>query len=185
MKRYHQELERTKSAHRLHLRRLLKQSAPINCIWEFQVGRFRKRKAFVCSKVRCQLCNYEKIFGIASIKDRIQERRSLDSLNDYFDNSKSIDLSNKLRLLTYGQRCRSIVLRKMENQTVKLCDECESFFFLETSQMAGLCPECSFLLYGYENCQHIFVEDRCSKCYWDGSLSEFCKSLKSNVILKK
>jgi hypothetical protein len=88
MKRYHRELERTKRVHRLHLRGAHSNVASINCICEFQIGRFRKRKAFGCDKSRCLLCHYEKIFGIASVKDRIRERRFLDSLNNYFDSGK-------------------------------------------------------------------------------------------------
>lgn len=86
MKRYHLELERTKRVHGLHLRRLLESpGAPVDCVYEFQVGRFRKRKAFGCGRPRCLLCHYEKIYDIASTKERIRERRFLDSLNDYFN----------------------------------------------------------------------------------------------------
>ncbi len=88
MKRYHQELERTKRVHRLHLRGAHEQGASIDCVCEFQIGRFRKRKAFGCGKTRCLVCHYEKIFEIASVKDRIREQRFLDSLNDYFDRGK-------------------------------------------------------------------------------------------------
>ena len=87
MKRCHQELERTKRIYQLHLRGMRgSQVSPVNCICEFQTGRFRKRKAFGCGKSRCLLCHYEKIFSIASVKDKIQEQQYLDSLSDYFDN---------------------------------------------------------------------------------------------------
>ena len=86
MKRYHLELERTKRVHRLHLRGLHEWPvAPVDCICEFQVGRFRKRKAFGCGRSRCLLCHYEKIFSIAAVKDRVRGQRFLDSLNDYFN----------------------------------------------------------------------------------------------------
>ena len=85
MKRYHQELERTKRVHRRHLHGLHNWPiAPLDCVCEFQVGRFRKRKAFGCGKSRCLLCHFEKTFGIDSVKDRTQDQRYLDSLNDYF-----------------------------------------------------------------------------------------------------
>jgi hypothetical protein len=87
MKRYHQELERTKRVHRLHLTRDGWPVAPVDCICEFQAGRFRKRKAFGCGNTRCLLCHFEKIFGIPTAKDRIREQRFLDSLNDYFNGS--------------------------------------------------------------------------------------------------
>jgi len=89
VKRYHQELERIKRVHRLHLRGAHGNTAEINCICEFQVGRFRKRKAFGCDKARCLLCHYEKIFGIASVKDKIRNQQFLDSLNDYFGGRKN------------------------------------------------------------------------------------------------
>ena len=85
MKRYHQELGRTKRVHRRHLQELHNwPTAPVHCVCEFQVGRFRKRKAFGCGKSRCLLCHFEKTFGIDSVKDRTQDQRYLDSLNDYF-----------------------------------------------------------------------------------------------------
>jgi len=88
MKRYSQELERTNQVHRLHLRELHRWPiAPVDCICEFQVGRFRKQRAFGCGRSRCLLCHFEKIFGIASVKDRIREQRFLDSLNDYLNGS--------------------------------------------------------------------------------------------------
>lgn len=88
MKRYHQELERTKRVRRLHLRGAHgKFNVATHCVCEFQIGRFRKRKAFGCDKSRCLLCRYEKFFSIASVKDRIRKHRFLDSLNDYFANT--------------------------------------------------------------------------------------------------
>jgi hypothetical protein len=86
MKRYHLELARTKRIHRLHLSGLHNWPiAPVDCVCEFQVGRFRKQKAFGCGRSRCLLCHFEKIFSIASVKDRVQEQRFLDSLDDYFN----------------------------------------------------------------------------------------------------
>lgn len=83
MKRYHQELERTKRVHRQHLRDLHQwPRQEIDCVCEFQVGRFRKRKALGCGKSRCLLCHFDKIFGLRSVKDRTRHQRFLDSLND-------------------------------------------------------------------------------------------------------
>jgi hypothetical protein len=85
MKRYHQELDRAKRVHRQHLQGLHNWPiAPVHCVCEFQVGRFRKQKAFGCRKSRCLLCHFEKIFGVASVKDRIRDQRYRDSLNDSF-----------------------------------------------------------------------------------------------------
>jgi hypothetical protein len=55
----------------------------VNCICEFQIGRFRKRKALGCGRSRCLLCHFEKIFSVPSVKDRIRENRYLDSLSDF------------------------------------------------------------------------------------------------------
>ena len=43
----------------------------------------------------------------------------------------------------------------MDNKNIKICDECESEFLASSSKMMGLCPECAFVLYGYENCKHM------------------------------
>ena len=71
-----------------------------------------------------------------------------------------------------------------KNQAVKACDECESLFFPNASKMVELCPECSHLIYGHENCRHVFMDGRCSVCNWDGSTSDFSKKLKTNDSLK-
>jgi len=64
------------------------------------------------------------------------------------------------------------------NTEIKKCEECESEYFSKTSKMSNLCPECSFILYNYENCQHIFQNNRCLKCYWNGNTSEYARKLK-------
>ena len=64
------------------------------------------------------------------------------------------------------------------NREVKICDECESQYFSDTSQMAKLCPECSHYLYGYENCIHVFENGRCTKCNWNGNTTKFITKLK-------
>lgn len=61
---------------------------------------------------------------------------------------------------------------------LNVCDECGSTYFLDTSKMANLCPECSHILYGYENCQHFFEDGKCVKCNWDGSTSHYLNNLK-------
>ena len=86
MKRYHQELERTKRVHRLHLRWVHNwPMRAVICVCELQAGRFRKRKALGCGSPRCFLCHYEKLLDISSIKDRLRENHYADSLKDYLD----------------------------------------------------------------------------------------------------
>ncbi len=67
----------------------------------------------------------------------------------------------------------------MEKEIIT-CSECESEFFKDSSKMEGLCPECSHVLYDYENCEHEFVNDRCIKCNWNGRSSDYIKSLKNS-----
>jgi hypothetical protein len=91
MKRYHQELERTKRTHRYHLRWVHGYpKKPVDCLCELQAGRFRKRKALDCGRPRCLICHYDKVLKILSFKDRIREHRFTDSLNDYFESEYEI-----------------------------------------------------------------------------------------------
>jgi hypothetical protein len=53
---------------------------------------------------------------------------------------------------------------------IRCCDECGSDYRAITSQMAQLCPECAYWLYGYPQCPHEFEQGRCSRCGWDGSV---------------
>ena len=84
MKRYHLELERTKRAHQLHLRAAHSSERLIECLCEFQAGRFRKQKPFGCGHARCFLCHFEKIFGIPKVSDRVRAQRFVVSLEDYW-----------------------------------------------------------------------------------------------------
>lgn len=67
----------------------------------------------------------------------------------------------------------------MEKDKIRICDECESEFNKDSSKMKKLCPECSSILYGYSNCEHIFIENRCEKCYWNGNSSEYIKNMQT------
>lgn len=64
-------------------------------------------------------------------------------------------------------------------QEIKKCNECSSEFYINSSEMKALCPNCSHFLYGYENCKHKFKNGRCEKCYWNGKTSEFLNSKKN------
>ncbi|MFV0540945.1 MAG: hypothetical protein ACK5MZ_06865 [Aestuariibaculum sp.] len=63
------------------------------------------------------------------------------------------------------------------NRKIKKCDECESEYYSNTSEMDALCPNCAFYLYGYNNCEHSLEKGKCIKCFWDGSISKFIKIL--------
>jgi hypothetical protein len=60
------------------------------------------------------------------------------------------------------------------------CVECESQYYRNKKKMAELCPECSYILYGYENCTHNFDNGRCLNCYWDGSVPDYVNGLKQS-----
>ncbi len=64
-----------------------------------------------------------------------------------------------------------------DNNILNTCDECKSQYFSSSSKMKNLCPECSHVLYGYENCNHQFVNGKCTNCFWDGSRSEHIRKL--------
>lgn len=64
---------------------------------------------------------------------------------------------------------------------VKKCEECESEYFPNTSKMSHLCPECSHVLYNYENCKHVFQDNRCIKCFWNGNITDYIKKLKESI----
>ena len=67
------------------------------------------------------------------------------------------------------------------DETHKTCDECGSTYVARTSQMTALCPECAHILYGYPPCNHIFAENRCTLCHWDGSVSDHVRGLKQRA----
>lgn len=64
-----------------------------------------------------------------------------------------------------------------QKHRTKDCDECGSPFLAASSAMDGLCPECAHQLYGYPNCRHEWINDRCTKCGWDGSRSDYVREL--------
>ena len=62
----------------------------------------------------------------------------------------------------------------------KKCLECNSDYFAEKSEMLDLCPNCSHYLYAYENCKHIFVNQSCKKCGWNGNTTNYIQKLMKN-----
>ncbi len=68
-------------------------------------------------------------------------------------------------------------MKRNEDPELAVCEECGSGFLRSASKMKALCPECAAVLYGYENCRHEFRNGRCSKCLWDGSRSDYIRSL--------
>lgn len=59
------------------------------------------------------------------------------------------------------------------NREIKICNECESEYYKDSSEMLNLCPNCAHKLYGYTNCEHDFENDRCIKCFWNGKTSDY------------
>lgn len=65
------------------------------------------------------------------------------------------------------------------NEDIGICDECGSNFAHSTSVMTSLCSQCAHALYKSPVCQHRFVEERCTLCLWDGSVSDYVRSIQS------
>lgn len=65
----------------------------------------------------------------------------------------------------------------MSDSKLIVCSECGSKFITASSKMKALCLECASILYGYENCDHVFKDGRCIKCFWDGSRSVYIQRL--------
>lgn len=57
------------------------------------------------------------------------------------------------------------------------CSECQSEYFVKSSQMMNLCPNCAHYLYGYENCPHQMENGKCLHCFWDGNYSTYIQNL--------
>lgn len=66
----------------------------------------------------------------------------------------------------------------MNDKEVEICVECGSEYFKSKSKMKSLCPECTHVLYGYENCKHNLENGRCINCFWNGQQSEYIKRIK-------
>lgn len=65
----------------------------------------------------------------------------------------------------------------MNKNETGICIECGSEYLKSKSKMKELCPECAYILYGYENCKHIFKNGKCIKCLWNGQKSDYIKAL--------
>ena len=72
----------------------------------------------------------------------------------------------------------------LSNRNINTCDECNSQYYSDTSEMSSLCPECSHILYGYKNCEHQFENGRCIKCFWNGKKSDYILKLKDKSLNK-
>lgn len=62
-------------------------------------------------------------------------------------------------------------MNNTQNHIIKTCDECHSEYYVHTSMMDNLCPNCSHLLYDYQNCKHEFYKNKCLHCGWNGNVS--------------
>lgn len=62
----------------------------------------------------------------------------------------------------------------------RTCDECASRYRTQASKMAALCPECAHWIYGNDNCEHDMRDGRCTRCDWDGSVSQYVAKLRGD-----
>jgi hypothetical protein len=60
------------------------------------------------------------------------------------------------------------------------CDECGSPFIRSHATMSGLCRECAHWLYSKPACDHEFLQGVCRYCGWDGSTSDYIRSLRND-----
>ena len=65
----------------------------------------------------------------------------------------------------------------MSDSKLSVCSECGSKYIAASSKMKAMCPECASILYGYENCDHVFKDGRCIKCFWDRSRSVYIQRI--------
>jgi hypothetical protein len=81
VKRYHEERDRTLSAHRKHLRSFNGwPTKSVFCICDLQTGRFRERHAQGCNKTLCYLCKGGKLLRRPTVKDLIEQDRERGSM---------------------------------------------------------------------------------------------------------
>ena len=89
MYRWHKDFEHAKRKNIKHLRqthdwpnRLDRFGNELDCVCEFQTGRFRKSKGLGCRKTRCMVCKYEKLMKIPTKKDIIAELNFREQLKE-------------------------------------------------------------------------------------------------------
>ena len=73
---------------------------------------------------------------------------------------------------------------RLSNKSLNTCDECNSKYYSDTSQMSNLCPECAHILYGCRNCEHQFENGRCIFCFWNGNTTGYINKLKGKRLDK-
>ncbi len=96
MKRYHEELPRIRREHRLHLRHIHNWPyEPVHCICNLQAGRFRKRHGRGCSKSRCHLCKYEKIYQIPTARTQRQNQQADSDLWEWWVAQQAISVKKQ------------------------------------------------------------------------------------------
>ena len=55
---------------------------------------------------------------------------------------------------------------------IKNCIECSRRFNPDCSKMKELCPDCAKEYYGYENCENVYEDGRCTLCFWESAKSK-------------
>jgi hypothetical protein len=74
MRRWHQDLSVTSRQRWLQFH-FVHDGQATGCACDEQLGRFRKRRALDCGHSRCQLCHFDKIHGIKSHRQLIEDLR--------------------------------------------------------------------------------------------------------------
>ncbi len=62
---------------------------------------------------------------------------------------------------------------------IETCELCGSLYYFTNYNRTSLelCSNCSYLVTKENLCVHDFHEERCRKCYWDGSKSKYTVEL--------
>jgi hypothetical protein len=88
MKRYHQELPRTRRRHRLLLKwRYGWPKGGVDCVRELQEGRFRKTHALGC-RGKCGYCRWRRETKAPSVRDLRAREKARAELDELFERSK-------------------------------------------------------------------------------------------------
>ena len=91
-----------------------------------------------------------------------------DSAGVYFLSREAFEARGKAAVSAVAERSEH---GPANSKQLNDCDECGSDYYVGSSEMASLCPECAHRLYECPACRHVFRNGRCELCHWDGSVS--------------
>ena len=135
----------------------------------FLVGYDAVDKRYILEKIVTWVAWYSRYYSISK-----EEYELFDT-----DIEKLKSIANECNKAAISHQ-RFIGSENLRDEIVKVCDECASRYYANSSKMESLCPNCAHYLYAYENCLHKMKDSRCKICGWDGTISPFIAKLKNN-----